>query len=278
MSTLLAVDLSHQVYRAAAAHKLLTSGDRFTGGLYGFLVSLAKQIRETGATSVVICRDMKPYRRSLIYPEYKQLRTKTRDEELYKRHVESMPYVLECIDELGLPVMAVPGFESDDCIAHIVRRSSERWEAIYAASNDSDLYQLFWCEWFRVLKAEVADSIDYRNLKALPFCCTPEEWTLASALRGTHNEIAGIPGVGEIRALQAVKDPAKMRVYREQYSALIDRNIELIRLPHADFPRHLQIPQATKPFDHRGLYRFCARFDVEVTPTMVASFEKVLPK
>lgn len=278
MSTLLAVDLSYQVYRASAAHKMLTSRDTFTGGLYGFLSTLAKQIRETRADRLIICRDIKPYKRSEIYPEYKQLRKKKSDDDLFRLYQESMPLVLDVIEEMGLPVMAVPGFESDDCIGHIVSKYRHRFDWIYAASNDSDLYQLFTCEWFRLLKgSELKECIDYRNLKALPFACTPAEFMLASALKGTHNDVEGIAGVGDITALKAVKDPALMRKYREQHSALIDRNLSLIKLPHPEFPRELALPRSSGSLDHRGLYRFCGRFDIEVTPSMVNSFEQVLP-
>ena len=65
---LVCVDLSYQVYRASAAHPMLTSRRVFTGGLYGFLQTFAKTVRETRATHVAFCQDCKPYRRSLEYP------------------------------------------------------------------------------------------------------------------------------------------------------------------------------------------------------------------
>lgn len=274
--TLLAVDLSYQAYRAASTRSNLTNAEGvFTGGLYGFLVSLAAVIRDTEATHVVICRDMRPYRRSLEYPEYKMLRKKTQDHDLKKLADLSMDQILEVCRVIGLPIVGVDGFESDDIIAHFVHTQRGRFNTIYAASNDSDLFQLFWCQWFKVYRKDKTDIMDYWKLAEVTGL-TPDQFMLSSALRGTHNDIAGIAGVGEKTALKAVKDPQLMRMYRERHANLIDRNLRLIRLPHADFPRAVGLPPRGK-FDNRSLYRFCARYDIEVTNNMLNSFEAVCP-
>lgn len=273
---LLAVDLSYQTYRAAASHPMLTSGQTFTGGLYGFLTTLAKQIRETGATRVIACRDMKPYRRSLVYPEYKQLRKKEADEDLLRAFNQSMKLVLEVLDIIKVPAMGYEGFESDDCIAWAVHQHRSRFSTIYAASNDSDLYQLFRFPNFKVLRKDISDLMDRKRLAAGPLGMTPDEFMLASALQGTHNDIAGIPRVGEVTAYKAVRDPGLMRGYRERWGELIDRNMGLIRLPHPEFP-HVGLPAPMTGFSHRDLYRFCGRFDIEVTKSMLDSFQQIAP-
>lgn len=272
---LLAVDLSYQTYRAAASHPMLTSGQTFTGGLYGFLTTLAKQIRETGATRVIACRDMKPYRRSLVYPEYKQLRKKDADEDLLRAFNQSMKLVLEVLDIIKVPAMGYEGFESDDCIAWMMHRHRSRFQLVYAASNDSDLFQLFRFDNFKVLRKDLSDLVDRpRLLRSTGL--SPEEFMLASALQGTHNDIAGIPGVGPVTALKAVRDPGLMRSYRERWGELIDRNLSLIRLPHTEFPT-VGLPAPMTGFSHRDLYRFCGRFDIEVTKSMLDSFQQIAP-
>lgn len=255
---------------------MLTSSDGvFTGGLYGFLVTLAKQIRETQATHVVICHDRKPYRRSLVYPDYKQLRKKSRDPELHELHECSMKLIRAACDEIGLPHMAYTGFESDDCIGTLAKKYRSRFDRIYASSNDSDLYQLLNYDNFWILKTDLAEAVDAKVLKA-KHGLTPDEFMLATALMGTHNDIEGIPRVGEGTAFKAVKDPALLRSLRERYSSIIDRNLALIKLPHEDFPRVESLPAAGH-FNHRRFYRFCAPFDIEVTKSMLDSFERVCP-
>lgn len=269
---LLAVDLSYQTYRATAAHPMLTCGPIFTGGLYGFLTTLAKQIRETKATQVVGCRDIKPYRRSLVYPQYKQLRKKDADEDLLRAFNQSMKLVLEALAVIGIPTMEQAGFESDDCIGWLATKGRSRFDLIYAASNDSDLFQLLDRPNFKVLRQDITDLMDAARLMKTTGL-TPDEFMLASALQGTHNDIEGIPRVGEKTAQRAIKDPALMRTLRERWSPVIDRNLQLIKLPHPEFPRTpLPTPGV---FNHRDLYRFCGRFDIEVTKNMIDSFSQV---
>lgn len=274
--TLLASDLSYQSYRATAVHRTLTSRGIFTGGLYGFLVSMAKQVKDSDATDYVVCLDLPPYKRSAEYPEYKQLRRKRSDDDLHELHMQSKELILELIDVLGVPVLGVPGFESDDCIAHLVRTYRHRFDSIYAASNDSDLFQLFDNRNFKCMTGS-GGFVDWRLLDAPPWSCTPEEFKLALAMEGTHNDVVGIPQVGPVTAMRAVREPAIMRKYREQWGDLIDRNLRLIELPHRDFPAAIRLPRRSgRGFDPRLLYRWCARFDIEVRQSMVTAFEKVL--
>lgn len=273
---LLASDLSYQSYRATAVHRTLTSRGVFTGGLYGFLVSLAKQVKDTGATDLVVCLDLPPYRRSIEYPDYKLLRRQRGDDNLRELHKQSKALILDLLEALGVPVLGVPGFESDDCIAHLVRTYRHRFDFIYAASNDSDLFQLFSCHNFRCITGS-GGYVDWLLLDKPPWRTTPEEYKLVLAMTGTHNDVAGIPKVGEVTAMRALREPAMMRKYREQHGDLIDRNLRLIELPHSDFPATTRMPRpAQRDFDPRFLYRWCARFDIEVQQSMVNAFEQVL--
>ena len=120
---LLLVDLSYQSYRATSSHLDLTSADgTFTGGVYGFLVSLARTILDCEASHVVVCQDIKPYVRSKEYPDYKMLRRNVkkdaRAEEIREKHLLSVPLICAAMEEVGIPLLGVAGFESDDCIAN----------------------------------------------------------------------------------------------------------------------------------------------------------------
>lgn len=272
---LLLVDLSYQTYRACAIHHALESMEgAFTGGLFGFLTTLAKQIRETGASRVIVCEDVKPYQRSVEYPAYKTLRKDKADPELRDLVNASSHLIKSALLLLGVPIARARGFESDDCIAYLAQRSRHRFKRVYAASNDSDLYQLLDQSNLWVLKDDVKDAVDRARLLALTGL-TPAEFMLASALQGTHNDIEGIPGVGPKRAAAAIKDQAIMRQYRERWGEMIDRNLHLIKLPHPAFPGLRPGLVTTGGFDHRALYRFCAGFDIQVTKAMLDSFSQI---
>jgi DNA polymerase-1 len=274
MRVLLLVDVSYQIYRAAAANPGLSSRRIFTGGLYGFFTTVSKIIRETRATHVVFGRDAKPYLRSATYPQYKQLRKEKADEDLRERYEESVPLVLGALRTTGAPVWSVPGFEFDDLMGHCVLKYRHRFDELWAASNDSDLYQLLWCDRFRVYHKDKADAMDRKRLAAR-FGLTPAQHMLATALMGTHNDIDGIAGVGIKRASDAAKDPALLRTYRERHGALIDRNLGLIRLPHPQFPWATELPRAEHEFVARDLYRELGRYDVDVTANVQRAFEQI---
>lgn len=271
---LLAVDLSYQVYRASAAHPMLTSGRKFTGGLYGFLTTFAKIVRETRATHVAICQDRKPYKRSELYPDYKQLRKKNADDELLKAFNQSMSLVINVLEECGLQIWGIDGFESDDLVAHCVNKYRHRFDHIYAASNDSDLYQLFWADNFSVYSKSITDTMNRKTLMEKTGL-TPDQFMLSTALTGTHNDIAGIHLVGPVKAAKAIQDPVLMRQYREKHSAMIDRNLSLIQLPHPEFPKEARLPGLAHAFNARDLYRSCGALDIEVTYSMTQAFEQL---
>lgn len=275
-TVLLLVDLSNQTYRACSVHRRLKSADNeFTGGLYGFMVGLASAIEATGANKVVVCEDRKPYLRSTTYPDYKLVRKKSRDEELYQLFKIAEVQVRAFCAQLGVPVWGVPGFECDDLVGHVVTAHRGRYQRIYAFANDSDLYQLLWCPWFKIYRkdGDVVDRSHLGDLFGAPI--TPDQHMLLTAITGTHNDVEGIAGIGPITAFKAVRDPSELRKLRERHAAIIDRNLELIRLPHPQFPPQLPIPSNPGRYSTRDLYRWCARYDIHVTQKMDDAFKQV---
>lgn len=274
---LLCLDLSYQTYRAAAAHPMLTSRRIFTGGLYGFLTTFAKMVRETKATHVAFCQDRKPYLRSIAYPDYKQLRKKNADDDLLKAYTQSMTLVLETLDVAGFPIWGVNGFESDDLIAHAAVKYRHRFDTIYAASNDSDLYQLLWIPNFSIYTKDILTLVDRQSMWE-KHGLTPDQFMYMTAMTGTHNDIEGIPRCGPVTATKAIKDPALLRNFRSIYGGVIDRNLGLIKLPHAELPRTTKIPEYRGGFNERNLYRSLAAYDIDVTASMSRAFEQLQPR
>lgn len=271
---LLCVDLSNAAYKAAATHLSLSSGRMFTGGLYGFMMAIAAAIRDTGATSIVLCTDSKPYRRSLLYPEYKRLRENTKDHDLADKVKETIRLIREFSKITGWPVWSVPGFESDDLIAHATIRYRNRYNNIVAMSNDSDLYQLFEFENFSLYKGKkgIFTHLDYyKEWGTVP----PHELYLALAMIGTHNEVEGIKGIGPATAKKYLNDGVAYETLRMKHRKVLERNEELIRLPHPAFDTKLRIPLHTDVYSERAVMRFCAKYDIQFQRWMGEAFEKL---
>lgn len=273
--TLLCVDFSYQVYRATCAHPNLSSGDTFTGGLYGFFAFLGKAVRETRATRLAIACDTKPYLRSRDYPEYKQISRRSRsDPEVRERYETSKRLALEALFEVGAPVYALEGFEADDISMALALRNRHRMERIYLATNDSDAWQGLWMPNLAIYRTDMSDLMTGERLMR-EHGVTPEQYMLATALSGTHNDVGGIPRVGEKTALAAVKDPSLLRQYRAKHADLIDRNLSLIRLPHPELPaRAALLEPPRRAFSPRDLYRALCPYDIDVTDWMVRAFEQ----
>lgn len=271
---LLAVDLSNAAYKAAASHLSLTSGDTFTGGLYGFIVAMQKAIVAVGATDVVICEDRKPYVRSDLYPQYKALRVSNRDPELYEKAQVTIVLIKKLLAVVGWPLWALRGFESDDLISHAAIKYRNRYQRVIAVSNDSDLYQLFAYPGFAIWKGKKGIYTRERYEKewaGLPI----EHLPTALALMGTHNEVEGVRGIGIVTAISIVSHPFKLRAALEQHADIVRRNLELIRLPHRDLPKELAIPGYSRKFVERDLLRFCGRYDINISQGACDAFERI---
>lgn len=272
--TLLAVDLSNQLYRACAANATLSSGRTFTGGLYGFIMQVQKAIAITEADSIVLCRDTKPYKRSETYPEYKALRANTKDPDLVERVAQTVPLINQLAEVLGWPIWAIQGFESDDLIAYCMSQHRHRFSRIVAMSNDSDLFQFYrWPQFavYRGGKKGLQDRVDYDR----DWGIDPQDMPLLLSIMGTHNEVAGIEGIGPVRARALIENPRDLRKLRQQHGALIDRNLGLIQLPHPEFPKDTRIPRINKPFHQRSFLRFCSQYDIDASQATCEVFAQL---
>lgn len=284
---ILAVDLSNQVYKAVHGFRALSSGDVFTGGLYGFLRMVSRAMLVTGANRVVVCADRKPYKRALVYPEYKQIRAKSSDPEIAADAKLSQGMVVQALQALRIPLWEAAGYEADDLAGVLVRKHHHRFDQIISMSGDADLFQLLDVENYSIFAGAAVGA--RRAGKSAPpdVIHTPQSFAASHggmtsaqyveylALQGTHNDVAGIHGIGPAKAKAAVLGGGALGVARELYLAnrgLIDRNKALIELPMPGFPaEQYPLPERTD-VDIRALVRFCDQYDIDVTSDMELAF------
>lgn len=271
---LLCVDLSNQMYKACAAHPILKSNGVHTGGLYGFMAAIAKAIGEVNATSIVLCVDSKPYHRTKFYKDYKQLRADNKDPILVDNVITTERLLRDMMKVLGWPIWEVAGFESDDLIGHATIHYRHRFDKVVGMSNDSDLYQLF--QYPNYLQYKGKHGIFTKDDFFMEWGIHPKQLVKALAMTGTHNEVAGIDGIGKVRARNLLLNkPKEYRELRENCKFIIERNEGLITLPHKDFPIEQQLPRYTCNYDERALIRFCSRYEINLQRWWSEHFEKV---
>lgn len=273
MGNLLLVDLSNIVHRALHANTLSFAG-KFTGGVFGVLKMLSKQINDLRITDVIICRDSKPYDREVDFPGYKGDRPKRDDDPDHEKKMrDSFRLVKELIEVLGVRVIKKKGAEADDLVALMVSRYSSEYKSIYLMSNDSDLYQLFeYPNVFMIKKAGLYGRAEFRE----EFKVKPRDWPWVTALAGSHNGVPGIKGVGPktaVKVVTAAKCMEDIINYKDgEYSELLQRNHELATLPYKEYKVRMPLPGK---FSERKLVKFSATLGIAIPGYVASAFKKV---
>jgi len=137
-SKLFLVDGSAYIFRAYFALPPLSRADGLpTHALYGFTSTLLKLMREEPAGLVVAFEGGGPTLRHERYPDYKANRPPV-PEDLAVQY----PLCMDAVRALGIPALAVPGYEADDVIATLCERARS-WDLDpVIVSSDKDLMQL----------------------------------------------------------------------------------------------------------------------------------------
>ncbi|MFR9649057.1 MAG: PIN domain-containing protein, partial [Rikenellaceae bacterium] len=76
------------------------------------------------------------FRREL-YPEYKANRGATPED-----IIESVPYVKEVVEAMGIPILQVAGYEADDVIGTLSKKGTEAGYEVFMVTPDKDYGQL----------------------------------------------------------------------------------------------------------------------------------------
>ncbi len=133
------VDGSSFIYRAYhALPELVTSKGQPTNAIYGFATMMLKLLEDEQPEYIVVAMDARrPTWRSKIYPEYKANRP-AMPEDL----VQQLPYFVQVLEALGIPVLCKDGYEADDLIATLVKEARAKGYEVVIISGDKDLMSL----------------------------------------------------------------------------------------------------------------------------------------
>lgn len=106
--------------------------------MYGFLNILFRTIEEEKPQYLTVAFDLKaPTFRHKIYEAYKGTR-KPMPEELR----EQVPLIKEMLSAMGVNIVTREGYEADDILGTLARRSEEKGMEVTILSGDRDLLQL----------------------------------------------------------------------------------------------------------------------------------------
>ncbi|WP_371859882.1 DNA polymerase I [Nocardia uniformis] len=216
--TLLLLDghsIAYRAFYALPAENFKTQSGQTTNAVYGFTAMLINLLRDEKPTHVAAAFDVnRKTFRAEAYPEYKANRATTPDE--FRGQVE---VTQEVLGAMGIPVMALEGYEADDIIATLTTQAVPQGYRVLIVSGDRDSLQLV-NDNVTVLypKKGVSELTRFTPLAVEEkYGLTPAQYPDFAALRGDPSDnLPGIPGVGEKTAAKWVREYGDL-------AALVDR-------------------------------------------------------
>lgn len=211
--TWLALDVNYLGYRALHSTGKLKYEGEPTGVLFGILRDIGNLTKEFGTRSVIACFDRMPGKREAAHPFYKERRRKKKysEEKLLAR--EQMMAQLDKLrtdlfERIGVTnVLSQKGLEADDMMA-LACRSLPPGERTILVTKDEDMFQLL-SKQVAVHRPGTHGLYTARQFKAEKGI-QPSEWVKVKSLAGCESDdIPGIDGVGEGRALEFLKGEIK---------------------------------------------------------------------
>ena len=196
--------LSFRAFFALPTSLATTSG-QITNAVYGFTSMLIKLLAEEKPDYIAVAFDLgQPTVRLEQYAEYKAGRAETPDE-----FRQQLGLILEVLETLRIPMVAVERYEADDAIATLACRAVERGMDAVIVTADRDFFQLV-SPHITVMfnRKGISDIVRY-DVKAVTdrFGLPPEKYLDYVALKGDPSDnIPGIPGVGEKTASRFIQD------------------------------------------------------------------------
>ncbi|HEX2267543.1 MAG TPA: 5'-3' exonuclease H3TH domain-containing protein, partial [Actinomycetota bacterium] len=196
--------LSFRAFFALPTSLATTSG-QITNAVYGFTSMLIKLLAEEKPDHIAVAFDLgRPTVRLEQYADYKAGRVEAPDE-----FRQQLGLILEVLETLRIPMVAVERYEADDAIATLACRAVERGMDAVIVTADRDFFQLV-SPHITVMfnRRGISDIVRY-DVKAVTdrFGLPPRKYLDYVALKGDPSDnIPGIPGVGEKTASKLIQD------------------------------------------------------------------------
>ena len=203
---LMIIDGNALIHRSfhALPPTMATKKGEMVNAVFGFTSVLLKAIREFQPGYVVLTLDKKgPTFRHKEFKEYKATRVKAPDD-LYTQ----IPRVKEVAGVLNIPIFEQTGFEADDLIGTVVKKTDGQIEKIIV-TGDLDTLQLI-DDNIKVytMSRGLSDSVIYDKQAVKDrYGLAPDQMIDYKALRGDPSDnIPGVRGIGEKTAVELLQN------------------------------------------------------------------------
>ncbi len=215
MSTLLILDGNALIHRAYhSVPKNLTHNGIAVNAVYGFYSILLNALDILKPEYLAVCLDPPgPVFRNQEYLAYRTQR-KAADPDLKKQ----FPLVKQSLQDANLPIFSVGGYEADDAIATLARRSLARHhkhkkkaiiDQIFIMTGDRDLMQLVNSKTSLLMPGRALSDMTPTNFSEVKarLGVRPEQVVDYKALVGDSSDnYPGVPGIGPVAAIALLEE------------------------------------------------------------------------
>jgi ribonuclease HI len=228
------LDGSSYIYRAYyGVRDHATSGGMPTNAVFGFTRMLLGLLQEHRPDYLAVVLDpprQETFRREL-YPAYKAHR-----DAMPADLVPQLPYIGKILRDLNIPTLEAPGFEADDVIATLARRSAAEGVEVTVVTGDKDLLQIVGngIGLLDTMKEQRSGPKEVLDRFGVPPELVPDVLGLAG---DTSDNIPGVPGIGEKTAAGLVRRFGSLEGVLEWKSLVNGRKRRENLRAHADQAR-----------------------------------------
>lgn len=264
----LLIDASFLGHRSRFTLGNLSTEERRTGVIFGFLDQIWTIGMEFQTNNFIFCWDSRESIRKEMSPIYKN----KRHEDLTPEEIYELKIAFEQFDILRTEVLPEMGFknhfqqegyEADDIFASYVHRNKD----CIIVSADQDLFQLLdYADMYNNQTKKLITSKSFQKL----YGCTPKQWIQVKAIAGCKSDnVAGIEGVGEksvikylngeLPKLTKKKEPNKSFALIEEFKEeKLKENIPLVKLPLRGTKVFKKVPN---DFSMERFIRICFKYE-----------------
>ena len=247
---------------------LKTSKGLHTNAVLGFTNMLLRLLKDKSPDFMVTTFDYPaPTFRHRSYSAYKATREKTPAE-----MKEQVPLIKDILTAFRITISELEGYEADDLIGTFALQAERLGLAPFIVTADADAYQLLSPRTKLLITRKGITQLEEFNVEKMQerYGLTPSQWVDFKALKGDSSDnIPGVPGIGEKRALQLLKEygslenilahsrdiPGKVGESLQEYAeqALLSKDLATIR---TNVPVSLQLEECRcQEADWESLFR-----------------------
>ncbi len=190
-----AMALAYKAYFAFISRPLRNSKGENTSAVYGFLAQLIRVIEDIRPDYLVVAFDSKEKTfRHEMYDKYKSSRAVMPDD-----MIPQIQRIKDIVNALEIPLLIKSGYEADDLIGSLLKKTSSDGVLSYAVTPDKDYIQLL-NEYTLILRPgkanEEPEIIDLKKAEEL-YGFSPAYMVDYLAIAGdSSDDIPGVSGIG----------------------------------------------------------------------------------